>query len=205
MPPNPGRRVPSPLPPSDALRTPGAVPAHAGPCGASGLAHRLRPCRPSHGGFPLHRLRHRRPPWRFAPKSLGAPARLLSLAGWRTSVTRRCSQQAGPRQARASHRSPVLHPWWSAKGPHHSRSSPRANPWSLGGWVVRVHVGARGRLCAFMLPVPKTACPLHVKFIDNTEIYCFCSEFIIYINPKMIYTLQQHGDALPGSRQLPRR
>jgi hypothetical protein len=53
--------VPLPAPPSDALRAPGAVPAHAGPCGAWGLARLPRPSRTSHGGFPLHRLRHRRP------------------------------------------------------------------------------------------------------------------------------------------------
>jgi hypothetical protein len=64
--------------------------------------------------------------------------------------------------------------------------------------------GARGAwgglpVC-FYASCPKTACPLHVNFIDDTEIYCFYSEFILYINPKMFYTLQQQGDALPGSR-----
>jgi hypothetical protein len=75
--PNPGRALPHPL--FDALRAPGAVPAHAGPSGALGLARRPCPSRPSHGGFQLCPIRHRRPPWRFAPISLGAPAATLRV------------------------------------------------------------------------------------------------------------------------------
>jgi hypothetical protein len=54
--------------------------------------------------------------------------------------------------------------------------------------------GARGAwgglpVC-FYASCPKTTCLLRVNFIDDTEIYCFYSEFILYINYKMIYTLQ---------------
>jgi hypothetical protein len=70
--------VPSPLPPSDTRSSPGSVPPEGTPCAALGLARRLRPCRPSHGGFQHHRLRHRRP-LAPTPQNLGLA---LQAAAW---------------------------------------------------------------------------------------------------------------------------
>ena len=74
--PNPGRTLPSP--PSDALRSPGSVPPEGTPCAALGLARRPCPYRPSHGGFQLHRIRHRRP-LAPTPQNLGLA---LQAAAW---------------------------------------------------------------------------------------------------------------------------
>jgi hypothetical protein len=70
---------------------------HPSPPGAR-EGHRLRPCQTKVGLC-----------WGTWGSSPHPPARLLSLAGMRPSVTRRRSQQAGPRQACVLHRSHVVH------------------------------------------------------------------------------------------------
>lgn len=171
------------------------------PCGALGLARLPRPSRPSHGGF----QRHRRPRGGSPPKPGGfrSPAVPRGQAGiGHPEVITAGGSKTGVRLAPLSRVAPGVvceaaapEPQFPARQSLVTRGS--GGPGARGAWG--------GLPVCFSASCPKTACPLHVNFIDDTEIYCFCSEFILYINPKMIYTLQQQGDALPGSRKLPRR
>src|SRR5262249_54780230 len=93
-------RCPSGAPTCSYLRS---APVSTSPCpgtadGAVGLPHWLLPCLPSHEGFQLHRGRHHRPPWRFTPICLGAPA-----SDWRLGTSQGCTSALdAPTQGLAS-------------------------------------------------------------------------------------------------------
>ena len=72
--------------------------------GALRLARPPRPCQPSHGGFPLHRLRHRRPPMAVRPpQTWWAPLQAFGLGHgrwrvghWRCHAANLIGRRTGP-------------------------------------------------------------------------------------------------------------